>query len=340
MWPVVAIAAASAIGQYMNSQAAREASAAERARLEAIFNKLQAPDLDSKPLTPEEYKVVRDYVPEAAPLILEAQPQLIQQTGDMEMGRQAQRNALRRMSGIGEGEFDPEFAALQNQAARRSQEEAQSRQASIMQDAARRGVGGSGLALAMQGQAAADAMRGGAEASQQAAAQAYKNRIQALMNGAQLGSQMRGEDVQLQGRNADIINAFNQRTSQAAQNWANQRANIGNEAQRFNIGAAQDVANRNVGLRNTTAAANQAARNDAAQRDFENQMSIARGQAGLSDAARSDIRQNAADQNAAIQGVTNAGMAGFQYYGQQKAQEAAEDREDRRLRYQQTGVWE
>lgn len=313
----------------MNSQDAKKLSEAERERLEEIFGKLRAPaqpgtpEFDMSKLTVEDYALVRQYIPEAAPLVLEAQPQLIQQTGDMQMGREAQRNALRRMSGIAESSEDPALAQQLNQAARRSQEEAGSRQASLLQDAQRRGVMGSGMSMALANQGGANALEQGAVQSQGAAAEAYRNRLRAIQESGQLGSQIRGEDVALQGRNADIINAFNQRTSRAQQEYANQRSDLANSAQRYNIGAEQDISNKNVGLHNTVAEAERN-RNDSlakwkaewergnAQQGFENDLSIYRGQAGLSDASRSDIRQNAKDTNNAIQGFGNAAMSVYQ----------------------------
>ena len=58
-----------------------------------------------------------------------------------------------------------------------------------------------------------------AQQSQQAATEAYKNRLQQLMKSGDLGASMEQRDLSLQEKNADIINQFNQMTSKNYQNW-------------------------------------------------------------------------------------------------------------------------
>lgn len=275
------------LAQYHSAEKARKASSARLKQIEEMFNKIKPPDYDleitdppalhmeelslpefSDPmaapkfdlskLEPEELKVIGKFNPELPALVLEAEPQLIQKTKDMKMGRQAQLKALQRLQRIGEGEFDPEYQQQVQEAARSAQGEAQSRQASIMQDFARRGVTGAGMNLAAQLGSSASAMDRAAMANQQAATQAYKNRLNALMSGAQLGSQIRGEDVDLQARNTAAINAFNTRVSRQRQAYEDQKAQAMNQAQMYNLGVGQSVEQQNVGARNRAAEADRA----------------------------------------------------------------------------------
>lgn len=275
------------LAQYYSAEKARKASQARLNKIEEMFNKikppdydlsitdppalhqeklalpqfsdpLQAPKFDLSKLDPEDLKVVGKFNPELPALVMEAEPELIKKTEGMKLGREAQLKALKRLQGIGEGEFDPEYQQQVQEAARAAQGEAQSRQASIMQDFARRGIAGSGMNLAAQIGASASSMDRAAQANQAAAAQAYRNRLNALMSGAQLGSQIRGEDIDLQARNTAAINAFNQRVSRQRQAYEDQRAQAMNQAQMYNLGVGQSVEQQNVAARNQAAMADRA----------------------------------------------------------------------------------
>lgn len=222
---------------------------------------LAAPKFNLSKLTPEQFKQVGKFIPEVAPYIAEQNPKLIEKTADMRAGREAQLNALRRFQEIGAGEFDPEYQEAVTKAARAAQGEAQSRQQSILQDFARRGQSGSGLNLAAQLGASSQAMDRGAMANLDAASQAYRNRLQALSQGASLGGQISQEDQNFQQRNADIINAFNQRMSTQRQAYENQRTAQMNQAQQYNLGVEQSLANMN------TQSANQAMQADRSRLD-------------------------------------------------------------------------
>lgn len=367
------------LAQNYNAQKARGVSASQLDRIEEIFNRIkppeydlsitdppelhaqmlatpkfsdpiQAPKFDLSKLEPEDLQVVGKMNPELPALIMEAEPRLIKKTEGMKRGREAQLKALQRLQRIGEGEFDPEYQEMVQQAARSAQGEAQSRQASIMQDFARRGIGGAGLNLAAQLGGAASAMDRTAQANQAAATQAYKNRLNALMSGAQLGSQIGQEDVGLQARNAAIINDFNQRVSRNRQAYESARAATLNTAQQYNLGVGQSVAERNVAARNQAAMADrarmdalaqygagfqqseaqrqdrnlqQAYQNEQAQRQYLN--TLAAGQsawkAGEKEKQNQLLRQGFQDQMSVAQGKT--GIAGQQAAS---AMSAAKDR--------------
>lgn len=211
----------------------------------------QAPQWNLDKLTPEDLKVVDKYTPQVAPLIMEEQPQLIEKSPEMKEGLEAQKSALRKFMSIGEGDgFDPELAQRVQTAKDRAQSEAQSRGASIMQDFERRGLGGSGMELAAKMGAASQAMDRNAQLGLAAEAEAYRNQLNALAQGAQLGGQVAGQEMAFQGRNADIINAFNQRMSKRHQDWEQMRADALNRADLLNIQEAQRIADYNTINRN------------------------------------------------------------------------------------------
>lgn len=331
---------ASAGAQWLSSEQARKANKAERKRMEEMLAKIQSPQFDPTDLTPEEYKVAAKYVPEMAAFVEEAAPQVVKQTEDMAMGRRAQKEALQKLSDIGSSRgVDPQMAALANQANRRAQTEAQVRQQSILQDAARRGQAGSAANIAQQLMAGGNSMDQLANTQNQLAADAYRQRLQALAESGQMGRQLQQDEIGLQKTNADIINDFNRRNTAARQGYLNSAADTQNEAQRYNVGQIQDIANRNVGLKNEYAKYNQNRGDDIAQRNYDNQMKKFGASSGLSQQQQQANVQGAADRNQAIQGASNIFGGMMQSWQADSAAKDAQDREDRRSEYMRTGKW-
>jgi len=308
VWPVV-LAAGVGIAQYMNSEQARSASTAERKKMQEALNKIQAPDFDFSNITPEEYKVIGKYVPQVAQYVAEANPTVVQQTGQMKEGQGAMLDALRRYRSIASSDSDPAFQAQLDLAARRSQAEAQSRQESTMLAAQRRGQGGSLATLGAQLQGGSAAMDRNAEMGKNAAIEAYRNKLDAMRQSANLGGQVYQQDLGYQRTNADIINSFNQRAATTRQNYMNNSANTLNDAQRINMQATQSAADANVSARNSANMSNRDRVNSLKQQVYGNQMAKYGQQVGNTNAARQDIYQNAQDRNNAMQSVANIGGA-------------------------------
>lgn len=293
----------SGVAQMYQTQKANKANQSKLEEIENLFNSIKPPDLDmsvSDPpeyimsvpeaafdfskLTPHQYELVGKYSPQAAAYIQEKNPEIVQKSAAAKEGRGAQLAALQKYRDIANaGGVDPVAQQQMAEAAKSAQIAAQSRQASILQDANRRGVGGSGAALAAQLQGGSDAMERAAAQSQSAAAQAYQNRLQALREGASLGGQVASAENQEAMTNADIINAFNQRTA-AGQNAYNQYASgLANQAQLQNLNAAQNVANQNTALNNQYDQMNQQNFNNLQQQQYQNRMGAANMQNQLKD---------------------------------------------------------
>lgn len=350
------VAVASGIAQYMSSEKARKSSGKQMDKIQALYEKMQVPSFDENgtpqpqfdvtKLTPEDYKVLQQYIPEVAQQVKEVAPQVIKETGDMKTGRRAQMDALSKLRQAGSASGDPEFAARMQQASRSASIDAQSKIDSILQAQARRGMLGSGNQLAAQLQGATSSMDRNAMAGAEAAAQSYRNQLQAVRDSANLGGQVRSEDMSLQGRNADIINAYNARGAQNAQQWQNQRADTLNNAQQFNQRTAQDLANRNIDQRNDYAKYNQSmgnqfqqqaygnarserdALNQLRQNNFNNQMNINSGKSGAFQGVASNQLSGAADRNQAMSGLAGGIGAGAMYWD---AQSRADDRFEKQL---------
>lgn len=306
-----AVGVVSALGQWLNSQEAQAATAQERARVQAIFDKLKSPDLDSTAFTPEDYKIVGKYIPSVAPYIAEIAPQTVKaDTADAVAGRDAQKEALQRLietsraGGMGDQLLQSQFGQA-NLAAAQAQ---QSQRSTLDSQMARRGQLGSGMQYAMQLAGGANPQMQAARSGENQAAEAYRAKLQALTGAANLGGQIRGEDVALNQSNAGIINAFNQRMADSMRANAMNQQNVQNTAQTYNLDRAQKAADLNVGNRNNATMRNQDLRNRNAQQTFDNQMGIARGKAGLSGERVNDILGNAQQANQTLQSITDIGM--------------------------------
>ncbi len=217
-----------------------------------------APNWNLEKLTPKQLEQVGEFIPNVAPLIIEENPTLLKKTKEMGEASKAQQTALKRFMEIGEDGYDPELQQRVQDARRRSQSEAQSRSDSIMQDFERRGMGGSGMELAAKIGASAEAMDRNAQMGLQAETDAYRNQLNALAQGAQLGGQLFNQEMGMQARNADIINAFNQRMSKRHQDWEMMRADMMNQADIRNLNEAQRIADYNTMSGNEADRAHQA----------------------------------------------------------------------------------
>jgi len=275
----VASAAVAGLVQAYNSHKNRGENKKELRKIEALFNKIVPPNYDltimdppelhnkrlampefspdnpsanwdiSK-LEPKDLQQVEKFSPQVGKLIREKAPELIRETEDTKMGRDAQRKAMQRFTDISEGGYDPQLQQRVQEARQRAQSEAQSRSESTMQDFARRGIGGSGLELAAKIGGSAEAMDRNAMMGLQAETDAYRNQLNALSQGASLGGDLRRQDVDIQSKNAAIINNFNQRMSKRHQDWEMNRANAMNAADLRNIQEAQRISDFNTQSKN------------------------------------------------------------------------------------------
>jgi hypothetical protein len=320
---MVGIQILSSLAQLWQSEKARGASKDRLNQVESMFNNIKPPqydvsvidppeyitevippaEVDLSKLTPEQYRVVGQLVPEAAPYIAEAAPNLVRDTAAGREGKDATLAALRRLRGIASGS-DPVSDAKFNQLARRVQGEAGSRDAAILRGAEERGALTSGLTSAAQLQSGAAAMDRLAGMGVDNLGESRRNALMALRDSGALGRNIRGDDLSLEETNADIINQFNQRTSSNYQNYMNARANMANQAQMQNLQTAQNVANMNVDTANKFAV-NERNRQDDIARD-----------------RRRDLVEERANQNKIQESVYNAKLGNQQRYNQAQADRA------------------
>lgn len=313
----------SAILQYASSEQARQMSVAERRKLEKMLRDVESPTFNTADITPEMFAIVSKFKPEVADFIAEQAPQLTRMdSADALAAREAQREALSRMRAQASGNdplADAELADVLSKAAVANR----GRTAAIREDFARRGQGGGMAEMLAQLVGTQQANEQAADGARASFIEAQRRKLQAMRDSASLAGQIGDDEYRLERGNNDLINGYNQRFAARKQEWANNGANVRNDAQRVNLTNAQDVANRNTTTRNSFTVANRERENDLAQRGYDNEMGKVRTYAGITDMARSDALGAARDRNSAISGA-NDGVQTAIAYSQRPAEQQSQ----------------
>jgi len=344
------------INGLINNYQARKAAGASEAelrRMEDEFNRLKPVNYPYEISDPPQlhYQALQDpryaaALEQTAQYIQEKQPELIKDTEQMKFGREAQNNALRRYLEVSESKEDPQYREALERASQRSSADAQSRQASLMDAYKRRGIGGSGFELQAQlGSQAAENQRQGME-NLSAASQAYKNRLEALASGAELGGRIQNQDLNQQQINMNAINSFNQRAANNRQNYEWNRQNFILGERNRQDDQAREAYNRaynergyRQGLDDTNYQRRRQYEHDLKDRadtQYGQNLDIMRMKAGLASNRADRITRNAQDEMARRTGMFDAAGAGLregQSYMRNSQYDRQEDLDRRRRRH-------
>lgn len=229
--------------------------------------------------------------------------------------KSAQMQALTNLEQQGKTGLTLEDRSALMDAQRQAAQQNQGQQQAILQNAAMRGMGGSGAELAARLQASQGSADQAAQSGLRVAAQAQQARMAALQNAGNMAGQMGatqfGQQAQVQGAQ-DVINRFNTGNAQSVQqrNVANQ-----NQAQQYNLDYAKNLEQNRVNTMN-----NQQAMDKQATLDYYNQLNQknlgAAGAGVQAGAAESQANQRGAQQfggimsgiGAAANAAKNAGV--------------------------------
>lgn len=180
--------------------------------------------------------------------------------------REAQMSALSRVQAIADqGGLTAEDRARLADIQRRQKVTEKGQREAIAQQAAQRGIGGSGLQLQQQIAGQQEQANIAAQQGTDVAAEAQRRQMQAALEAGRLGGDIRSQEFSEAARRAeaqDLINKFNVGARNEAglelarqrQRIAEQNVNLANQSRLYNIGRDQQA--------------------------FENQMQIAAGKAG------------------------------------------------------------
>lgn len=309
--------------QWFNSEEAKKASAKEREEMKKLLETIQNPTFDATSIPAEQFKVLEKYKPEVADFVKEQNPQIV--TGKTEgarIGREAQLSALQKLRGLSETGDDIQSKAQTQAALDAAAAQAQGQRASILQQMAARGALTSGGTLASQLQAQQGANQLAQQGTLQSAAEAERRRLQAIRESAGLGSQIRGEDINLEAQNAAIINDFNRRTASRQQDYGQYRAGTLNDAQLKNMGEAQRIAEMNEQSRYKHAIGERDVANKLKQQGYTNILNKYDKRSDIGNMARSDIGATEQSRARAIGGVSEGVTAGLAYGSQPKKKES------------------
>ncbi len=262
-------------------QAEANRQAAQDAQQQALglYGSLRAPSVAEQQLNFQQYQNAGNYNPlmeqqmQQGPNALagiQTDPRLVQ----------AQMSALNQLSTTGQMGMTPAEQAALNQAQQQAAAQAQAKNAQIVDQFARTGMGGSGAQLAAQ------------LANSQGSAQMLANNSnQVMAQSGQLGGQMQGQEF---GQKAQIaaaqnyINQFNTQNSQQVQ-AANTAA--ANQAALRNLNNQQNVMGQNTQLGNQQQQYNK----QLLQQQYQNQLARASGMAGQYQGIANTQQQNAAN---------------------------------------------
>lgn len=204
--------------------------------------------------------------------------------------REAQMNALSRVQAIADqGGLTAEDRARLADISRRQKVTEQGQRQAIAQNAAQRGIGGSGLELAQKVASQQEQANIAAQQGTDVAAEAQRRQMQAALEAGRLGGDIRSQEFNEAARRdeaQDLINKFNVGAQNEAglelarqrQRIAEQNVNLANQSRLYNIG-------RN-------------------QRAFENQLKIAAGKTG----ALQQIGAGASDREGRLTNLIGTGI--------------------------------
>lgn len=247
----------------------------ELQKIVKMYEDIGVPPMEAMQITLEPYKSQGILTPEMEQLVTLQDSEMKNVSTDPRL-REAQMSALSELERMGEGGLRLSDQAAyekvlgETDAANRGQQEA------IVQNMKERGAFGSGNELATRLLAQQEGAGRAHNEGLNIAAGAADRALQAIMQGGELGGNIRGQDFAEQSSVAkaqDAINAFN---AQNKQGLYGRNTNRTNDAQSMNLNAAQNLANANVDQRNQSQIHNKGLY----QQDFENKLQRAGGLAG------------------------------------------------------------
>jgi hypothetical protein len=296
-------AGASILGSSKASKQAKEALAEQKRQFDAI-----AARLDAIGIPPE---AAMRIVLEDPRLMGQLDPQLEQQIRELQSGMadvqadpRLQEMQLEALSGIQErasGGLTPEDMIAIKSIRENSAGQLASQDANIIQNMEQRGMGGSGLELAMRQTGGQNAMRQASDEADRLAAMQYQAKMAAMDQLGSMSTQMRTQDFGEQAQKAGAMDAMSQ-FNLANQIGSSQR-NVDREIQRATQNLAMKQASEEARAANRRAEEMQ--RVNAKQQNYMNEMQKANTLAGVQ-----TNMANAAGQAGATQAANTMNMYG------------------------------
>lgn len=303
-----------AANQSKKAMAAAQAASAEAVRqLEAVG----IPSIEAQQIVLQNPQLVAQLVPELAQNIEQANSEMANVEVPSKYG-EAQDRALDKLIEMGETPFTLSEQIANEKERRATQGVMEQQRAAALQNAAQRGMAGSGLEFAM-GQAGAQQAQQQLANESEAKIQDAQNRVlNSIAQGGNLATDLSNQSFSQQSQKAnaqDIINAFNTQNKLGVQN-----TNVANKmaAQQYNVGTAQNLEN----TRANNANAQETYNKGLIQQDYQNRLnkaqSIANAKMGQGSMAMQAGQNQAANTMGMFSGISQAiGGAGKMYMDSQ-----------------------
>lgn len=312
-------------GSSAKRAAKRQAEAA--ARIAAMYDKIDIPDIEKQKLILDELRYQGDLTPEMMEALGLDPSQMESVEADAQF-EEAQRRSLEQMQDVADGGLTEADMAAARQMQRQVDNADVARRKSVLNQMAQRGVLGSGMELAAQLQSAQEATQNQSDASDRLMQQAQSRALEAIARTGNMADQARQQDFNEQSARAKAADAISQFNLSNRQDVLNRNVGLRNAAQERNLDAQQRLNNANIALRNEQQQFNKGL----LQQQFRNRMDLTDAKAGRqSDAARASAGVDMARGNMAgsiFGGLANAAVAGGQAMA---AQNAANTRIDNEL---------
>ena len=247
---------------------------AERKRALQVWEKLKAVNFDFREIPAPDLKVFATLYPQLYTAVLPLQPTQVKDSTEM---RQVQLQSLAQLQRVArEGLPTAERVAAQ-EAQRSVGNEAERAQEAVLQDLAQRGrlSGGDEIAARIVGNQGATNLA--AQQGADLAKLSSSNRLYGTQAAGDLAGGIRTADTNLAGRNADIINRFNEIVSQLGTEQAKSNAAAANAAGLYNAQTKQNVGTQNALAGYDAATANLQRSNALKQQGYENELSKLKG---------------------------------------------------------------
>ncbi len=290
--PIVVAAAITAAAQL----AKKKGYGADQKRLdEALrqFSGLEVPTVEEQQVNLE--KLVQQGVITAEEAeFVRADPSAFTNLNVDPTGRQAELQALDKLQGIfGSGGMDAQAKARLSQIQNEIGTSSRGAREAIMQNAAERGISGSGFELVNKMNEQQGSATRANQAAVQAAADAEQRALQAISQSGSLGGQVRGQDYAQESAKASAIDTINKFNTANRQDVLNSNVDRRNAANVTNLNARQRIADVNTAASNT----NKLRNSDLIQGQYDNRIKKAAGASGqLEKLAASDLNaQNQRD---------------------------------------------
>lgn len=257
---------------------------------------------------PEVYKQVISVNPELEEAVTLGNSNLENITVDPRL-QQAQLNALAKLQEIADEDgMDAQFLADSSRLRNDVNTNLRGQQDSIQQEMAMRGQGNALQESLMRQQAAQNSSNREAQLSMDLNAQAQQRALQALMQSAELGSNMEQNQFNQKSTVAQAQDQINKFNAQNLQNVRSNNTQIKNNTQMYNAENTQNTANSNTDLRNKAQQYNLSL----PQQQFENQYKKA---GGVANQYNNIAAQKDADRDREAQLIGGLISAGAKAYG-------------------------